>query len=443
MTYDEAVAYLASLGHETVAIKLGLEKIRQLLIHLGDPQTKFAKVQIAGTNGKGSTAVMLDSICRAAGIRTALFTSPHLINPTERIRIDGQDISTDDFARFATLVRDAGAELVEAGELPSSPTYFEHVTAMFLLAAAASKAELAILETGLGGRLDATTAADAEIVGITPIALDHQEFLGDTLVEIAGEKAAIIRPGVVAVSAPQLPEAAAVIKQRAEDRKVELCWAEGEVDSIAVDGRGHLNVSLTTQGGRYENLRLGLPGRHQLTNLWTAIALAEALRERGWPIDETSVRTGLEKTRHPGRLEWWNGVPFFLFDGAHNPAGAKALAEYLREFVAAPITLVFGAMREKDLSQIEAMLFPLAQSIILCEPDSPRAATVTQLREAAPPGVDTEAIVLAWDVPTALQTALAHTSNEGVICVTGSLYLIGEAQACFESVRPEDLRRRE
>lgn len=443
MNYVESLAYLASLGHETVAIKLGLEKIHLLLRHLGDPQTKFAKVQIAGTNGKGSTAVMLDSICRAAGIRTALFTSPHLVSPTERIRINGQDISQETFAHFAATVRDAGVALVGTGELPSPPTYFEHVTAMFLLAAAENKVELAILETGLGGRLDATTAAEAEIVGITPIALDHQEYLGDTLAEIAGEKAAIIRPGVVAVSAPQLPEAAAVITRRAEDRNVELRWAEGEVDSIALDERGRLNVSLTTRAGRYGNLRVGLPGRHQLTNIWTAIALAEALIEQGWPIDGASIRTGLATVQHPGRMEWWDGARLLLFDGAHNPAGAAALADYLREFVTAPITLIFGAMREKDLAEIQKLLFPLAQSIILCEPDSPRAATVTQLRDSAPPGIDTEKMILAWDVPTALQTALAHTSNEGVICITGSLYLIGEAQAFLKSAEAEGLWRRE
>lgn len=442
MNYVESLAYLASLGHETVAIKLGLEKIRLLLRHLGDPQTNFFKVQIAGTNGKGSTAVMLDSICRAAGIRTALFTSPHLISPTERIRIDGVDIGQEDFARFAATVRDAGAELVESGELPSPPTYFEHVTAMFLLAAADNKVELAILETGLGGRLDATTAADAEVMGITAIDLDHQEYLGDTLAEIAGEKAAIIRPGVTAISAPQLPEAAAIIAQRAIDCEVELRWAEGTANAIAADERGCLNVNLSTPGGQYVDLHLGLPGRYQLTNTWTAIALAEALREQGWPIDATSIRTGLETVQHPGRLEWWDGANIFLFDGAHNPAGAAALAAYLREFVTAPITLVFGAMREKDLSHIEATLFHLAQSIILCEPDSPRAATVTQLRDSAPPGIDTETIVLAWDVPTALQTALAQTSNDGVICVTGSLYLVGEAQAYLKSAAAENLRRR-
>src|SRR5437762_1065681 len=206
MSFDEALSYLLSLGHETLTIKLGLKNTETLLSALDNPHKKFRSVQIAGTNGKGSTAVMLDSICREAGIRTGLFTSPHLISITERISITGEQVTEADFARFTAQVKETAEELVKQGKLETLPTFFEHVTAIALLAFREATVDLAILETGLGGRLDSTTAARAETVAITSIAMDHEEYLGHTLAEIAAEKAAIIRPGVVAIIAPQIEE---------------------------------------------------------------------------------------------------------------------------------------------------------------------------------------------------------------------------------------------
>src|SRR5882762_7566786 len=211
MSFDEALSYLLSLGHETLTIKLGLRNTKTLLAALGDPHREFPSIQIAGTNGKGSTAVTLDSICRAAGIRTGLFTSPHLTSITERLQIAGEQVSETDFARLTAQVKECAAELVAQGRLKTLPTFFEHVTAIALLAFREAKVELAILETGLGGRLDSTTAAGADIVAITPIAMDHEEYLGNTLAEIAAEKAAIIRPGVTVIVAPQSKEAREVI----------------------------------------------------------------------------------------------------------------------------------------------------------------------------------------------------------------------------------------
>src|SRR5215831_10317423 len=203
MTFEQALSYLLSLGHETLTIKLGLKNTETLLAALGNPQRLFPAVQIAGTNGKGSTAVFLDSICRVAGIRTGLFTSPHLITITERIKVDARPILEIQFARLTSVVKAVAEQLVTRGELQTLPTFFEHVTATALLAFARGHVELAILETGLGGRLDSTTAARANIVAITQIAMDHEEYLGYTIEEIASEKAAIIRPGVAAVIAPQ------------------------------------------------------------------------------------------------------------------------------------------------------------------------------------------------------------------------------------------------
>lgn len=431
MLFDEAVAYLLSLGHETLAMKLGLASTERLLEALGQPQTAFRKVQLAGTNGKGSTAVMLDAILRAGGINTALYTSPHLISITERMRFNGQEVRPDDFARLTTTVRAASLRLIEAGVLPALPTFFEQLTAMFLYACAggSSGAELAILETGLGGRLDATTAAGSEVVALTPIALDHQEYLGTTLAEVAAEKAAIIRPGVTAIIAPQQPEALAVIKRRCA-----ACNVTPYLDDCAVEIHGHaqagrLRATFITPRAVYENVTLGLRGRHQLTNAGVAIRLAETLYPESQTIGRDEIIAGLESARHAGRLEIYEGTPRILFDGAHNVAGARALREYLDEFIAAPVTIIFGAMRDKDLAEIASVLFPVAQRLILTQPINPRAATPEMLAALVPPDAVAASLTLAPDLNAALGRALEQTPPDGLICVTGSLYLVGEAQS--------------
>lgn len=427
MLFDEALRYLLGLGHETLAMKLGLGNTEQLLEAFGQPQKNFPKVQIAGTNGKGSTAVMLESITRAASINTALYTSPHLSKITERMRFRGQEIEPEHFARLATEVRTAAEALRDKGLLQTLPTFFEHLTVMFLLACAEARVELAILETGLGGRLDATTAARAEIVAITQVALDHQEYLGQTLSEIAAEKAAIIRAGVAAIVAPQAPEVLGVIKRRAAACEVEPRINDCSVLIVDASADGRLRVNFTTAQDRYERVLLGLRGRHQATNACVAIQLAEALRERGLTLTRADIINGIESARHAGRLEIYEESPRILFDGAHNIAGAQALREYLDEFVHAPLTLVFGAMRDKDVREIAALLFPLARRLILTEPSNVRAATVETLADIAPAGIDAK-VTLAPDLSEALGVALKETPRDGVICVTGSLYLIGEAQ---------------
>jgi dihydrofolate synthase/folylpolyglutamate synthase len=410
MLFDEALAYLLSLGHETLTIKLGLRNTETLLAALGDPHKSFPSVQIAGTNGKGSTAVMLDSICRAAGIHTGLFTSPHLISITERIRVNGADISQNDFARLTSWVKETAERLVSAGELQALPTFFEHVTAIALLAFREAQVDMAILETGLGGRLDSTTAAGADVVAITPIAMDHQEYLGNTLAEIAGEKAAIIRPGVIAIVAPQANEARDVVLQRCE--------------SVGVTPQ-----FVTPAGG--DELSLALRGRHQATNAATAIAIAAALVAKSFQISREAILNGLKSAKHPGRLELWAGEPQMLFDGAHNPAAARALRNYLDEFVAVPITMMFGAMRDKALNEMAAILFPAARELILTQVENQRAASIELMQAALPRNLNSR-IHLAGSVSGALRIAKKVTPADGLVCVTGSLYLIGEVQ---QSVR--------
>jgi dihydrofolate synthase / folylpolyglutamate synthase len=424
--FPEALQYLLSLGHETIAIKLGLTNTERLLEALGNPQQSFPSVQIAGTNGKGSVAAMLASICCAAHLKTGLFTSPHLVNITERIRINNQEISREAFARLTTQVRESAQILLHEGRLETLPTFFEHVTAIALLAFRETKVQLAILETGLGGRLDSTTTARAETVAITPIALDHQEYLGETLAEIAAEKAAIIRSGVTAVIAPQEPEALEVIFKRCADCDLTPRVAECVAKVLDADETGRLLVTFETKQARYEKVRLSLRGRHQATNASVAISLAEALRERGFSIPNSAIIEGLERSIHTGRLDLRAGQPQILFDGAHNAAGARALREYLDEFIKAPITLVFGAMRDKDLRAITATLFPAAQRLILTQPSNTRAATLETLASFVPPDFNRSRLTLAPTVAEALRAAYELTPSSGLICVTGSLYLIGE-----------------
>ncbi len=410
MQFDEAVQYLLGLGHETLTIKLGLRNTELLLAALDNPERSYFVVQIAGTNGKGSTAAMLDSICLAAGIRTGLYTSPHLVSMTERIRIAGADITPEDFARHATTVRIVGEDLLARGEIDALPTFFEQVTAIALLAFREARVKLVILETGLGGRLDATTAANASLVGITSIAMDHEDYLGDTLASIAGEKAATIRPGVTAVIGQQHPEALRVLLER--------CEAVGVQPSLP--GERDLTDFL-------KQISLGLRGRHQIENASVAIRLAKALRYHGFTISDDQIGLGLADVHHPARLELIPFRPDFLLDGAHNPAGAQALRDYLDEAEHGPLTLIFGAMRDKKLDQIAEILFPLAEILIITPVDNPRSAaleTLTPLAQRYAP----KRIIESNSSTEGVHTAITETPNNGLICVTGSLYLIGETR---------------
>jgi dihydrofolate synthase/folylpolyglutamate synthase len=411
MTFEEAVQYLLGLGHEILTMKLGLRNTELLLDALDNPERAFPSVQIAGTNGKGSTAVMLDSICRAADIRCGLYTSPHLVSITERIRVSGEAITQDEFAACATTVREVSEQLLRDKQIDALPTFFEQLTAIALLAFRNAGIELAILETGLGGRLDSTTAANAHLVAITQIAMDHEEYLGHTLESIASEKAAIIRPGAQAVIGKQQPEAMAVLLAR--------CKESGVVPILA-DERG------------YENVRLGLRGRHQIENAAVAIRLAELLH-----IPESAIVSGLENVQHSGRLELIAHKPAFLLDGAHNPAGCRSLLAYLDEFAPHPLTLVFGAMRDKQIDPIGEILFPAADVLILTPVDNPRSASMEVLRATAR-RFARGTVIETRSSAEALLAAIASTPPGGLICIAGSLYLIGELRPSILKMRLEE-----
>ena len=429
MNFDEALQYLLSLGHETLAMKLGLRNTELLLEALESPHKSYESIQIAGTNGKGSTAVMLDSICRAAGIRTGLYTSPHLISITERIKVGGTEISNDDFAQLATKVRNIAETLVDKGELEALPTFFEHVTVIALMAFKNAGVELAILETGLGGRLDSTTVAGAGTVAITPIAMDHEEYLGHTITGIAAEKAAIIRPGVRVIIGAQTSEALRVILNRSSEVGVIADMAEPRMVIEHATNDGRYVVTLTTTHDEYMNLAIGLRGQHQIENASLAVRVAESIDKRRFAITKTAIYEGIKDARYSGRLELIEGTPALLLDGAHNPAGAQALRRYLDAHVDGPITLIFGAMKEKNIDQIAKFLFPKAAQLIVTAPMNPRAAPLAQVEQFARDHLADNQIYFATSVKKALAKAKEITPPEGLICVTGSLYLVGEVKA--------------
>ncbi|MEJ7624281.1 MAG: folylpolyglutamate synthase/dihydrofolate synthase family protein [Pyrinomonadaceae bacterium] len=418
MNFRESEEYLYSLGNEVAAMKLGLENISRLLAALDNPQNNYLKVQVAGTNGKGSVCALLHSICNQAGIRTGTFTSPHLISITERIRINGGDIGEDDFARFASVVKNAVDQMIARGEAETPLTFFEQITAIALIAFAEAKIEIAILETGLGGRLDATTAAQAEIAAITRIDLDHQEYLGETIGEIAAEKAAIIRQDSRVVIGPQRPEARAATQERLDD-----------VANKGGNPAGTEGAIFVTEANVAHVNTLGLIGRHQQENAAIAVAVALILRE-SFTISEANINAGLAEAKHPGRLEYTGR---FLFDGAHNPGGAKALRDFLNESERRPVTLVFGAMQDKNVAAMAAVLFPLAKGIVLTRPSNTRAMEPEAILRSAPPEVDKSSVPLINDVEKALAAAVEMTPAGGIVLVSGSLYLVGEAKQILKS----------
>ncbi len=429
MNFDESVKYLYALGSEVLAMKLGLTATEKLLAALGNPEKNFLKIQVAGTNGKGSTCAFLDAICRSAQIKTGLFTSPHLISITERIKIDGAEISETDFARHATRIREISEKLVEENELEAVPTFFEQMTAIAISAFAEAEIELAILETGLGGRFDSVTATRAEIVAITPIDFDHQQILGNTLAEIAAEKAAIIRKDTKVIVAKQKKEAKRVIIGKCREAGVEPNFVSAELHiHKEIDDWGvfpfPLDTTLIVNGKVYPHFILKMSGRHQYDNAALAIVVAKSLKEFDFKITSGDIKNGLEIAEHKGRLEFYKSI---LFDGAHNVAGAKALKNYLDEFIKGSITLVFGAMRDKDLAEIAAILFPKATFLIFTKADNPRSIETTELMKFLPADFNKENVYQRETVEEALLLA-GWCSMHGITCVTGSLYLVGEAQ---------------
>ena len=417
MNYPDSVHFLYALGNEIKTAKLGLERISEVLDALGRPQDRLRFVHVAGTNGKGSTCAMIASALRMAGRRTGLFTSPHLAEPTERIRIDGRPISAERFAAAFERVHAIVERLLSTGTIDLHTTYFETVTAMALLVFAEESVETVVLEVGLGGRLDATNVVMPELCVITPIDFDHEAFLGRSLEAIAGEKAGILKAGVPAVFSRQRGEAAAVLELRAKQLSIPLARTEAwRIDDLELDARGS-RFLLTGE----LDLRIACPlaGEHQVENAATA---AVALTRLG--ISESEIHTGIAQTRWPGRLECVSEHPEIVLDGAHNPAGARALAAYIARFYAGRrVRLIYGAMRDKAIDEIGEILFPLAEQVIVTAPRQARALSPESIRQ----------VTQHHDLRTAsnLGEALAMVKDatpQDAIFVTGSLFLVAEAR---------------
>ena len=430
MDFPTSLKYLFSLGHEVLAAKFGLENINLLLEKLGHPERAFKSVLVAGTNGKGSVAAMLDSIARTALYRSALFTSPHLQRIQERIQVSGREISGESFAEWASTVREAVESLITAGKLAAPPTFFEQVAAIALCYFRSSAVELAVLEVGLGGRLDATNAVNRIISVVTSIDFDHQKILGNTIEEIAAEKAAIIVNDARAVIGRQTHQAATeILMNRCLETGV-LPVFVNEPTATEATGVGSVMFNYESAHSDYVRIVSGLRGRHQADNAAAAIEAAELLNESGFPITREAIIKGLRGASWPGRLELISDRPAILLDGAHNPAGARALRKFLDEFCHSPITLIFAAMSDKDIERMAIELFDVARTIVLTRVRDARSADSARLGGAALRA--SRNVIFAETVRQALSWARSVTPQDGLICVAGSLYLVGEVKRLIE-----------
>ena len=443
MQYEDAIRYLFALGRELASPrqarvqKFDLQNIATLAEAMGNPERSAPCVHIAGTNGKGSTAAMMEAILRAAGMRTGLYTSPHLERINERIRINGEPIADAPFAESFDRVRATIEAQIASSALAAHPTFFECITAIAFDAFARGGVEFAVYEVGMGGRLDATNIVAPEVAVITQIDFDHEAYLGHSLAEIAGEKAGIIKPNGTVVSAAERPEARAVIARKCEEQNARLVEIDGawRVKEIAEDDLGtRVKAEWQGDGSRIE-MKIPLAGKFQVRNALSAAAAAKILIERGFKLSDAAIGRGIAGVRWPGRLERVAVRPDVYLDGAHNPGAARALREFWDErMVGRRIILLYGAMRDKAVDEIAGLLFPRAEHVILTQPRQSRAISADLLaRMTCHHAAKCEAIA---DAQAAIDRALELAGQNGVVFITGSLFLVGEARARFRANSP-------
>lgn len=441
MNYNESVHYLLSLGRElaaptqAAAAKFNLENISILLDRLGRPDCAYPTIHIAGTNGKGSTAAFMESILRHAGFRTGLNTSPHLERINERFRINGDEISDEQFSGTFTRIHAVIEELLAEAKLRAHPTYFECVTALAFELFAQEHVEFAVIEVGLGGRLDATNIITPVVSIITRIDFDHENFLGHSLIEIAGEKAGILKHGIPVVSAPQPPEAQQVLRARATELH---CLLLETAQAFRIDketktkgGSFHAQVTELTTGAQF-SVAPQLPGRFQLQNALNAVAAARLLQQKQFRVSNADIEAGMAEARWPGRLEKLQSRPDIYLDGAHNPGAARELAHFLEEnFAGRRIFLIYGAMRDKAVDEVTGLLFPLVAEVIFTQPNNPRSISATQLAQMA--AHHAAHFTTIANAEQALDHALANAAPNDAIFITGSLYLVGQLRHAWNS----------
>ena len=417
MNFGESVRFLHALGHELKVVKWDLERIDTLLDALGNPHRGGHFIHVAGTNGKGSTCAMIASALRVSGLRTGLYTSPHLVDPRERIQMDGEWISEQAWTAAFDEVHGAVESLLARDRIDAHPSFFETLTAMAFVAFARSGVEVVVLETGLGGRLDATNVVDPEMAVITPIDFDHEAFLGSSLESIAAEKAGIIKAGRPVVFARSAPRRSAFSSTaRSKWRRPLRCLPNGASKTCMWRSSAAGSCSADEE----IPIHCPLAGEHQVENARTAVA---ALQFFG--ISAAAIGAGIARVSWPGRLERVSANPDIILDGAHNPAGARALAAYIERFFAdEPVRIVYGAMRDKAISEVINILFPLAAEVVLTAPDQPRALNPRSVAESA----DHSNIRIAETMGDALRMVREYPMTT---FITGSLFLVGEARAAF------------
>ncbi len=422
MTYPDSVKFLYSLGNEIKTVNLGLERITTLLRMLGDPHKTFKSIHVAGTNGKGSTCAMIEAGLRANRIRTGLYTSPHLVSPAERIQVAGRRIDEDLFTDAFNFVHEEAESLMAAGRIDAHPTYFETVTAMAFCVFRLLKVDTAVIEVGLGGRLDATNVITPIMSVITSIDFDHEAWLGSSIEAIAAEKAGIIKYKVPVIIAPQRHKAAEeLLVNTAMENRCQFALAEGSRGQI---GEIDAFSSRVLVGGRGVRVWIDCPlaGEHQVDNAVTAAVVLMNLK-----CAPHMVRFGIQQAEWPGRLERVAQNPDIILDGAHNPAGVRALAAYIRRFFdGRKVWIVYATMRDKSVDEIGETLLPAAQEVILTQVDSERALRPEAMLEmfSSHPRIRT-----APRLEQALEIVRAEAAPEDVVFITGSLYLVGEARA--------------
>lgn len=429
MTPQEAIRYIENYTWSTT--RLGLERTRELLTRLGDPQKRLKFIHVAGSNGKGSTCAMLDAILRRAGYRTGLYTSPYIQDFCERMQVNGENIPGEELALITERVR------LAADAMADHPSQFELVTAIAMEYFASSGCDIVVLEVGMGGALDATNAIDSpEVAVLTNIGLEHTEYLGDTLEKIAAHKAGIIKPGCHAVCYDGPPEATAVIRQ--------VC-AKKSVPLTAVDFADLTPIRQNLGGQRFawrgREYDLSLLGQHQLHNAAVALETVEALRTRGWQIREIAVEEGLQNVSWPARFEVMNRHPVFIVDGGHNPQCAQALSAGIRDLLPGrKVVFLLGVLRDKDYPAMLSYLMPLARSFVCLTPLSDRALPAAEL--AAYLTGQGAAATAGTDIPAAIRAALDAAGEDGAVVACGSLYLVGAIRGLWDGAYRKWLRSR-
>jgi dihydrofolate synthase / folylpolyglutamate synthase len=415
VNYPECLAYLNRLGDEVLTMKFGLSNIRALLDALGNPQRRFPSALIAGTNGKGSVSALLSTILVRSGLRAGLYTSPHLVRVEERLAVDNAIMPADRFADCLSRI----VPVVRSLPLTCHPTFFETLTALAFLYFAEEEVDFAVVEVGMGGRYDSTNVIDPLLSVITPVGIDHQQYLGQRLEDIAYQKAGIIRPGGMALAAPQAPEVRSVLEDEARRQNAVLeILDERDVTSQATNG-GSYKFSFHDQV-----FQLDLFGRHQTSNAALAIRAAEILRELKVPVEESGIREGVERTRIRARIEKLRENPALFLDGAHNAGAFEKLADFVRDHTGRPRSLVIGMMRDKDISQAARILAPLFDSVYLTRPNCARAADPVELARY---------FKKAQEVGDPLEAVEVGSKGAQTTVVTGSFYLVGEVLRALEA----------